>query len=80
MLNRSDVLVFNSSMLVQDVEVVGKVKARLWISSNCTDTDFVAKPCDVYPDGRSMLVTDGILSVRKRKGLDKPILPIANLF
>ena len=71
LLNRSDVLVFNTSVLAAPLEVIGRVKARFWISSNCTDTDFVAKLCDVYPTGQSMLVCDGIASVRKRNGLDK---------
>ncbi|MBN2153125.1 MAG: CocE/NonD family hydrolase [Candidatus Lokiarchaeota archaeon] len=71
LLNRTDVLVFNTSVLTAPLEVTGRVKARLWISSNCTDTDFVAKLCDVYPTGQSMLVCDGIASVRKRNGLDK---------
>ncbi len=71
LLNRSDVLVFNTSVLTSPVDVIGNVKARFWISSNCTDTDFVAKLCDVYPTGHSMLVCDGITSVRKRNGLDK---------
>jgi predicted acyl esterase len=71
LLNRTDVLVFNTTAIPSPVEVAGNVKARLWISSNCTDTDFVAKLCDVYPDGRSMLVCDGIVSIRKRNGLDK---------
>jgi len=39
--------------------------------SGDVDTDFVAKLCDVYPDGRSILVVDGIANVRKRNGLDK---------
>ncbi len=71
LLNRSDVLVFNTSVLASPVEVAGNVRARFWISSNCTDTDFVAKLCDVYPTGHSMLVCDGIVSIRKRNGLDK---------
>src|SRR5262249_17083222 len=29
------------------------------------------KLCDVYPDGRSMLVTDGILRARYRESFDK---------
>ena len=33
------------------------------VSSSAVDTDFTAKLCDVYPDGRSMIVLDGILRV-----------------
>jgi putative CocE/NonD family hydrolase len=42
----------------------------LFVSSNCPDTDFTVKLTDVYPDGRSMLITDGILRMRNRNGCD----------
>lgn len=38
--------------------------------SNCTDTDLTAKLTDVYPDGRSIWLADGILRMRVRNGLD----------
>ncbi|MEX2719114.1 MAG: CocE/NonD family hydrolase [Candidatus Sigynarchaeota archaeon] len=79
LLNRSDVLVFNTSILAAPVEITGRVKAIFYIASNCTDTDFVAKLCDVYPDGHSMLVCDGIVSVRKRNGLDKDELIVPGM-
>ena len=68
--NRSDVLVFTSTMLEQPFEATGPVKARLFVSSDCVDTDFTVKLTDVYPDGRSMLVTDGILRMRNRNSQD----------
>nr|MDO8111325.1 CocE/NonD family hydrolase [Candidatus Sigynarchaeota archaeon] len=71
LLTRPDVLVFTSDVVSFPFNVVGRVTANLWISSNCTDTDFVVKICDVYPDGRSMLVVDGIANVRKQNGVDK---------
>ena len=46
---RPDVLVFQTEVLEQDVEVTGPIRVNLWISSNCTDTDFTAKLIDVYP-------------------------------
>ncbi len=68
--NRSDVLVFTSPLLTTPYEATGPIKARLYVSSNCTDTDFTVKLTDVYPDGRSMLITDGILRMRNRDGPD----------
>jgi hypothetical protein len=68
--NRSDVLVFTSPVLSSPYEATGPIKARLYVSSNCTDTDFTVKITDVYPDGRSMLITDGILRMRNRNGSD----------
>jgi uncharacterized protein len=67
---RDDVLAFSSSILDEPYEATGPIKARLYVSSNCPDTDFTVKLCDVYPDGRSMLITDGILRMRNRNGLD----------
>lgn len=64
--SRADVLLFTTPPLAGTVEVVGPVKVILHASSNRTDTDFTAKLCDVYPDGRSMIVCDGILKARHR--------------
>lgn len=66
---RGDVLVFTSPELADPVEVTGRVKVKLWISSNAPDTDFTAKLCDVYPDGRSLNICDGILRASLRKTL-----------
>ncbi|MHA1235959.1 MAG: CocE/NonD family hydrolase, partial [Promethearchaeota archaeon] len=54
--DRSDVLIFETSILNETVETVGRIWGNLFVSSNCTDTDFTIKLTDVYPDGRSMLV------------------------
>ncbi len=64
--NRSDVLVFSSPVLQEPFEATGPVKAHLFVSSDCPDTDFTVKLTDVYPDGRSMFITDGILRMRNR--------------
>jgi len=65
--DRPDVLLFTTDVLEVPVEVTGRIRAKLFVSSNCPDTDFTVKLTDVYPDGRSMLVTDGILRARYRK-------------
>jgi predicted acyl esterase len=69
--NRADVLKFTSDVLSTPYKAVGPVKVRLYVSSDCPDTDFTAKLTDVYPDGRSMLITDGILRMRNRDGVDQ---------
>jgi predicted acyl esterase len=69
---RPDVLLFTSDPLEQPIEVSGRIGAKLWISSDCPDTDFTVKLCDVYPDGRSMLVTDGIRRASLRNGFETP--------
>ncbi|MHA2328626.1 MAG: CocE/NonD family hydrolase, partial [Candidatus Hodarchaeales archaeon] len=69
--NRNDVLIFETPVLSEKVEVVGQMWANLWIMSNCSNTDFTVKITDVYPDGRSMLLTDGIINSIRRDGMEK---------
>ena len=68
--NRADVLVFTSDVLTEPYEATGRIKARLYVSSDCPDTDFTVKLTDVYPSGKSMLICDGILRMRNRNGCD----------
>jgi putative CocE/NonD family hydrolase len=58
---RPDVFAFTSPSLDQDIESIGPVSAELFIKSNLEHTDFFVRLCDVYPDGRSMNVCDGLL-------------------
>jgi uncharacterized protein len=69
--SRPDVLVFTSEPLAEPIEVTGRLLAKLYVSSDQPDTDFTVKLCDVYPDGRSMLVTDGILRARYRESFER---------
>ena len=75
---RPDVLVFQTPPLTEDIEVTGPLTVNLWISSNCSDTDFTAKLIDVYPpnpdypEGFAMNLTDGILRARYRDSWEKP--------
>lgn len=71
---RNDVLVYTGEPLRQAMEVTGFVRLALFAASDAPDTDFVARLCDVYPDGRSMLVCDGIVRARFREGLDREVL------
>lgn len=68
--SRDDVVLFRTELLAAPVEVAGPVHVDLWIESDGPDTDFTAKLVDVYPDGRSMLVCDGILRARYRSGFE----------
>jgi uncharacterized protein len=69
--SRSDVLVFSTPVLEKDAVVAGKVRVKLFVSSDRPDTDFTAILTDVYPDGRSMLVTEGIRRMRFRNTTSK---------
>ena len=66
--SRSDVLVFTSDVLITDVVMKGKTKIHLFVSSDRKDTDFSVRLTDVYPDNRSMLLSDGIARMRFRDG------------
>jgi uncharacterized protein len=57
---RNDVLVFTSDPLPEDLEVTGRVMAKVYCSSDQAESDVVVRLCDVYPDGRSVLITEGI--------------------
>jgi len=69
---RPDVLAFATEPLEAPVEITGRVKVRLFVSSDAPDTDFTAKLLDIYPDGRAMQMVDGIQRVKYRNGFEKP--------
>jgi len=66
--DRGDVIVFTTEPLTQDLFLTGQMTATLYVSSNCTDTDFTVKVTDVYPNGASVLLQDGIVRMRWRNG------------
>jgi uncharacterized protein len=47
---RPDVLVYETEPLDEDITIAGPVSPKLKISSTATDSDFVVKLIDVYPD------------------------------
>jgi predicted acyl esterase len=69
---RKDVLRFVSAPLAEPVGITGKVWVDLRISSDATDTEFVAKLVDIYPDGYEALVRESAMLARYHQGLDKP--------
>ena len=70
---RDDVLVYTSPPLTEELEVTGPVRTVLYVSTSANDTDFTAKLVDVQPDGRPLIVTDGIQRLRYRLSLDMPV-------
>ncbi|MEE8606537.1 MAG: CocE/NonD family hydrolase [Nitrospiraceae bacterium] len=71
---RLDVLVFTTDPLDVDTEVTGAIKLRLFFSTNVPDTDFFATVSDVYPDGRAVLISQGMLRTRYRESLTHPTM------
>eukprot|EP01059_Diplonema_ambulator_P036521 TRINITY_DN9118_c0_g1_i1.p1 TRINITY_DN9118_c0_g1~~TRINITY_DN9118_c0_g1_i1.p1 ORF type:complete len:553 (+),score=133.00 TRINITY_DN9118_c0_g1_i1:38-1696(+) len=67
--SRTDVIVFTSMPLSSELAITGEIKATLYVESNRTDTDFTAVLTDVYPDGRSLLIKEGIVRMRWMNGV-----------
>jgi hypothetical protein len=71
---RDDVLCYTTPVLDRPVEVTGRVSLTLFVSSSARDTDVTGKLVDVFPDGRAIFLTDGILRARYRNSLAEPEL------
>jgi len=72
--SRPDVLCYATPPLERDTEVTGPIELVLYIASSARDTDFTGKLVDVFPDGRALALTDGILRARYRNSLSAPEL------
>lgn len=72
--SRNDILVYSTDELTEDIPVIGRIRVRLYVSSDRTDTDFNARLCDVFPDGRSMIMSQAVLRARFRNSLSNPEL------
>jgi putative CocE/NonD family hydrolase len=75
--SRSDVLVYSTPALDQDLEVTGPIALDLFASSSAVDTDFTAKLVDVWPNGFEQNLTEGILRARYRESTSAatPLVP-----
>jgi putative CocE/NonD family hydrolase len=61
LVERDDVLTFDSEPLTRDTEVTGPIEARVFLSCDCRDTDLWVRLLDVGPDGSSFnLMTPGL--------------------
>jgi putative CocE/NonD family hydrolase len=69
---RPDVLVYTTDELRTGLELTGSMRAVINLSSDAPDTDITVKLLDVFPDGRSMNMVEGITRVRYRDAFDKP--------
>jgi putative CocE/NonD family hydrolase len=70
LLDRDDVLVFETEPLEENTDVTGPIKVELFASTSVADTDFTAALVDVAPDGYSLLIQEGIIraAYRNRDG------------
>jgi putative CocE/NonD family hydrolase len=65
---RPDVMVFTSEPFTKDLELAGRVRLVLHAESSARSTDWVARLCDVHPDGGSFSLCDGIVRVTDTGG------------
>jgi hypothetical protein len=70
--SRKDVLLFTTAPLAAPVEVTGRVRAKVYLASSAVDTDLSVRLCDVYPDGKSYEMAEGIQRARYRNSSEKP--------
>jgi putative CocE/NonD family hydrolase len=80
MSGRTDVLTYESAVLTRPVKISGRPQVHLVASTSGTDSDWVVKLIDVYPDqvaeqpelgGYQLMVSADILRGRYRRGFDK---------
>jgi putative CocE/NonD family hydrolase len=79
--DRKDVVSWQSEVLDQDLTISGNVIAHLFASTTGSDSDWVVKLIDVYPDessdkkmaGYQLMVVDEIFRGRFRNGFEKPM-------
>jgi len=57
---RPDVLVYTGEIIEKDLEIIGSVRAVLYVRSSLQNSDFFVRLCDVHPSGKSINVCDGI--------------------
>ena len=69
---RHDVLTFTTAALAEPIEVTGNATAKIFVSSSAVDTDLSVRLCDVYPDGKSYLMAEGMLRLRYRASFATP--------
>ncbi len=74
---RTDGVRFQSDAMTVPLTIMGKVRFHFWAEVSTRDIDWCVKLIDRYPDGREMLVTDGVLRARFRNGfeVEEPVTP-----
>ena len=84
---RPDVLSYETEPLQEDVTVAGSLTAKLFASTSGTDSDFIVRLIDVYPDsypkdatmgGYQLLISGEPVRARFRKSFEKPEPVVAN--
>lgn len=61
-----EVLVYDTPVLTEPVEVTGPISAKLYAATSARDTDWMVRLLDVAPDGYAALLCDGVIRARYR--------------
>jgi putative CocE/NonD family hydrolase len=75
---RPDVVTFQTPPLEEPLEMVGPLRAVLYVSSDAPDTDFTVKLVDVlppvpgFPEGYHLNISDSIFRCRYRDSFSEP--------
>jgi putative CocE/NonD family hydrolase len=84
---RPDVLTWATEPLTEDVIVSGKIIANLFAATSGTDSDWIVKLIDVYPEkygpdpkmsGFQLMIAGDVMRGRYRNSLEKPEPIVAN--
>ena len=84
---RNDVLTWQTNVLDQDLTISGNVIAHLFASTSGSDSDWIVKLIDVYPDsnpedpkmaGYQLMIVDEILRGRYRQSFEKAVAIVPN--
>jgi uncharacterized protein len=70
----NSVLVYTSEPLAEPMELIGDATVTLYAATSARDTDWTARLCEVFPDGRSINLQEGIVRGRYRDSLSEPSL------
>ena len=60
-------LIYAGPLLQEPLTIAGTVRVTLSVQSDCPDTDFIAKLIELLPDGRAMLLMDGVVRAMYRE-------------
>ncbi len=63
-------LIYCGEPLPEDLTIAGEVRVSL--AMDCLDSDFVGKLIDLHPDGRAMLLMDGVIRAMYRDPSGEP--------
>jgi uncharacterized protein len=69
---RDDVLCYTGDPLHAPLEVTGHVALTVHMSSSAADTDITGKLVDVFPDGRAIILCEGLCRMRYRESVARP--------